>query len=143
MQRGIKTLGVRMEEHQKNALRVAEFLTTHPQVQTTYYPGLPTHPNYQLAKTQMRGFSGVLSFTLKKEEKAIAFVQALKLFILGESLGGVESLVEIPAAMTHASIPKEKREAAGIKEGLVRLSIGIEHSEDLIEDLSQAFELVQ
>ncbi|BCD46151.1 Cystathionine gamma-synthase MetB [Helicobacter suis] len=143
LQRGIKTLGVRMEEHQKNALRVAEFLTTHPQVQTTYYPGLPTHPNYQLAKTQMRGFSGVLSFTLKKEEKAIAFVQALKLFILGESLGGVESLVEIPAAMTHASIPKEKREAAGIKEGLVRLSIGIEHSEDLIEDLDQAFQLVQ
>ncbi|WP_281747517.1 cystathionine gamma-synthase [Helicobacter suis] len=143
LQRGIKTLGVRMEEHQKNALRVAEFLTTHSQVQTTYYPGLPTHPNYQLAKTQMRGFSGVLSFTLKKEEKAIAFVQALKLFILGESLGGVESLVEIPAAMTHASIPKEKREAAGIKEGLVRLSIGIEHSEDLIEDLDQAFQLVQ
>ncbi|WP_163566214.1 cystathionine gamma-synthase [Helicobacter suis] len=143
LQRGIKTLGVRMEEHQKNALRVAEFLTTHPQVQTTYYPGLPTHPNHHLAKTQMRGFSGVLSFTLKKEEKAIAFVQALKLFILGESLGGVESLVEIPAVMTHASIPKEKREAAGIKEGLVRLSIGIEHSEDLIEDLDQAFQLVQ
>ncbi|WP_163535377.1 cystathionine gamma-synthase [Helicobacter suis] len=143
LQRGIKTLGVRMEEHQKNALRVAEFLTTHPQVQTTYYPGLPTHPNHHLAKTQMRGFSGVLSFTLKKEEKAIAFVQALKLFILGESLGGVESLVEIPAVMTHASIPKEKREAAGIKEGLVRLSVGIEHSEDLIEDLDQAFQLVQ
>ncbi|WP_163534120.1 cystathionine gamma-synthase [Helicobacter suis] len=143
LQRGIKTLGVRMEEHQKNALRVAEFLTTHPQVQTTYYPGLPTHSNHHLAKTQMRGFSGVLSFSLKKEEKAIAFVQALKLFILGESLGGVESLVEIPAVMTHASIPKEKREAAGIKEGLVRLSIGIEHSEDLIEDLDQAFQLVQ
>ncbi|WP_163564604.1 cystathionine gamma-synthase [Helicobacter suis] len=143
LQRGIKTLGVRMEEHQKNALRVAEFLTTHPQVQTTYYPGLPTHPNHHLAKTQMRGFSGVLSFSLKKEEKAIAFVQALKLFILGESLGGVESLVEIPAVMTHASIPKEKREAAGIKEGLVRLSVGIEHSEDLIEDLDQAFQLVQ
>ncbi|WP_163531875.1 cystathionine gamma-synthase [Helicobacter suis] len=143
LQRGIKTLGVRMEEHQKNALHIAKFLKAHNQVEHVYYPGLPTHPNYQLAKTQMRGFSGVLSFTLKEEKKAIAFVQALKLFILGESLGGVESLVEIPAAMTHASIPKEKREVAGIKEGLVRLSIGIEHCEDLIEDLAQAFELVQ
>ncbi|WP_163555585.1 cystathionine gamma-synthase [Helicobacter suis] len=143
LQRGIKTLGVRMEEHQKNALHIAKFLKTHNQVEHVYYPGLPTHPNHHLAKTQMRGFSGVLSFTLKEEKKAIAFVQALKLFILGESLGGVESLVEIPAVMTHASIPKEKREAAGIKEGLVRLSVGIEHCEDLIEDLAQAFELVQ
>ncbi|WP_104728668.1 cystathionine gamma-synthase [Helicobacter felis] len=138
LQRGMKTLALRMEAHQKNALCVAEFLNTHPKVQKVYYPGLPTHPHHELAKVQMRNFSGMLSFTLKKDSQAIRFVESLKLFILGESLGGVESLVGVPALMTHASIPKEQREAAGIKDGLVRLSVGIEDSQDLLEDLEQA-----
>ena len=128
-----------MEAHQKNALCVAEFLEKHPKVERVYYPGLPTHPNYELAKKQMRGFSGMLSFTLKNDSEAVAFVESLKLFILGESLGGVESLVGIPAFMTHACIPKTQREAAGIRDGLVRLSVGIEHEQDLLEDLEQAF----
>ena len=140
LQRGIKTLGVRMEEHQKNAFRVAEFLANHPKVEKVYYPGLATHPNHTLAQAQMSGFSGMVSFTLKQDEEAIPFVEALQLFILGESLGGVESLVEIPSVMTHASVPKEKREAAGIKDGLIRLSVGIEYGEDLSDDLTQAFE---
>ncbi len=140
LQRGIKTLGVRMEEHQKNAFRVAEFLANHPKVEKVYYPGLATHPNHTLAQAQMSGFSGMVSFTLKQDEEAIPFVEALQLFILGESLGGVESLVEIPSVMTHASVPKEKREAAGIKDGLIRLSVGIEYGEDLLDDLTQAFE---
>ena len=139
LQRGIKTLGVRMEEHQKNAFRVAEFLANHPKVEKVYYPGLATHPNHTLAQAQMSGFSGMVSFTLKQDEEAIPFVEALQLFILGESLGGVESLVEIPSVMTHASVPKEKREAAGIKDGLIRLSVGIEYGEDLLDDLNQAF----
>lgn len=140
LQRGIKTLGVRMEEHQKNAFHVAEFLANHPKVEKVYYPGLATHPNHTLAQAQMSGFSGMVSFTLKQDEEAIPFVEALHLFILGESLGGVESLVEIPSVMTHASVPKEKREAAGIKDGLIRLSVGIEYGEDLLDDLTQAFE---
>lgn len=140
LQRGIKTLGVRMEEHQKNAFRVAEFLANHPKVEKVYYPGLATHPNHTLAQAQMSGFSGMVSFTLKQDEEAIPFVEALQLFILGESLGGVESLVEIPSVMTHVSVPKEKREAAGIKDGLIRLSVGIEYGEDLLDDLTQAFE---
>ncbi|WP_104625517.1 cystathionine gamma-synthase [Helicobacter felis] len=138
LQRGMKTLALRMEAHQKNALCVAEFLNTHPKVQKVYYPGLPTHPHHELAKIQMRNFSGMLSFTLKEDSQAIRFVESLNLFILGESLGGVESLVGVPALMTHASIPKEQREAAGIKDGLVRLSVGIEDSQDLLEDLEQA-----
>ncbi len=108
-------------------------------MERVYYPGLPTHPNHDLAKTQMRGFSGMLSFTLKNDNEATLFVESLKLFILGESLGGVESLVGIPAFMTHACIPKVQREAAGIRDGLVRLSVGIEHEKDLLEDLEQAF----
>lgn len=140
LQRGIKTLGVRMEEHQKNAFRVAEFLANHPKVEKVYYPGLATHPNHTLAQAQMSGFSGMVSFTLKQDEEAIPFVEALQLFIVGESLGGVESLVEIPSVMTHASVPKEKREAAGIKDGLIRLSVGIEYGEDLLDDLTQAIE---
>ncbi|WP_104682828.1 cystathionine gamma-synthase [Helicobacter felis] len=138
LQRGMKTLALRMQAHQKNALCVAEFLNTHPKVQKVYYPGLPTHPHHELAKIQMRNFSGMLSFTLKEDSQAIRFVESLNLFILGESLGGVESLVGVPALMTHASIPKEQREAAGIKDGLVRLSVGIEDSQDLLEDLEQA-----
>ncbi|TSA82126.1 cystathionine gamma-synthase [Helicobacter mehlei] len=138
LQRGMKTLALRMEAHQKNALSVAKFLQAHPKVEKVYYPGLPTHPNHTLAKTQMSGFGGMLSFTLKDDSKAVPFVESLKLFILGESLGGVESLVGVPALMTHASIPKQQREAVGIKDGLVRLSVGIEDSQDLLEDLEQA-----
>ena len=140
MQRGIKTLGVRMEEHQRNAVAVAEFLNGHPAVGKVYYPGLASHEGYELAKSQMRGFSGMVSFELKKEAVTIPFVEALQLFTLAESLGGVESLVEVPAVMTHASIPKEKREAAGIKDGLIRLSVGLEYVDDLLMDLTKAFE---
>ncbi|MFS0943139.1 cystathionine gamma-synthase [Enterococcus thailandicus] len=138
IQRGIKTLSVRMEAHQTNALAVATFLENHPAVETVYYPGLTSHPNYQIAKTQMSGFSGMVSFDLKEDAKAVPFVESLKLFILAESLGGVESLVEVPSIMTHASIPKDKREKAGIKDGLIRLSVGIEHIDDLLADLTQA-----
>ncbi|MFP3774832.1 cystathionine gamma-synthase [Enterococcus mundtii] len=139
MQRGIKTLSVRMEEHQKNAYAVAELLANHPEVEAVYYPGLTTHNNHEIAKQQMSGYSGMVSFTLKNDTDAIPFVEALQLFILAESLGGVESLVEIPSVMTHASVPKEKREKAGIKDGLIRLSVGIEYAQDLLDDLNQAF----
>lgn len=139
MQRGIKTLSVRMEEHQKNAYAVAELLVNHPEVESVYYPGLTTHNNHEIAKQQMSGYSGMVSFTLKNDADAIPFVEALQLFILAESLGGVESLVEIPSVMTHASVPKEKREKVGIKDGLIRLSVGIEYAQDLLDDLNQAF----
>lgn len=143
LQRGIKTLSVRMEEHQKNAFVVADFLFSHPAVEKVYYPGLPDHELHGVAKQQMSGFSGMISFTLKNEESAIPFVESLQIFTLAESLGGVESLVEIPSVMTHASIPKEKREEAGIKDGLIRLSVGIEYGQDLINDLAQAFDRIK
>lgn len=143
LQRGIKTLSVRMEEHQKNAFVVADFLFSHPAVEKVYYPGLPDHELHGVAKQQMSGFSGMISFTLKNEESAIPFVESLQLFTLAESLGGVESLVEIPSVMTHASIPKEKLEEAGIKDGLIRLSVGIEYGQDLINDLAQAFDRIK
>ncbi|EME8235132.1 cystathionine gamma-synthase [Enterococcus faecium] len=143
LQGGIKTLSVRMEEHQKNAFAVADFLFSHPAVEKVYYPGLPDHELYGIAKQQMSGFSGMVSFTLKNEATAIPFVESLQLFTLAESLGGVESLVEIPSVMTHASIPKEKREEAGIKDGLIRLSVGIEYGQDLINDLAQAFDTIK
>ncbi|RXW36530.1 cystathionine gamma-synthase [Enterococcus faecium] len=143
LQRGIKTLSVRMEEHQKNAFVVADFLFSHPAVEKVYYPGLPDHELHGVAKQQMSGFSRMISFTLKNEESAIPFVESLQLFTLAESLGGVESLVEIPSVMTHASIPKEKREEAGIKDGLIRLSVGIEYGQDLINDLAQAFDRIK
>lgn len=142
MQRGIKTLGVRMREHQRNALKIAEFLQNHPAVAKVYYPGLSTHPGFEIAEKQMQGFSGMVSFELLAEEKTTTWVESLTLFTLGESLGGVESLVEVPAVMTHASIPKDKREEAGIKDGLVRLSVGLEDQRDLLADLKLAFEKV-
>ncbi|WP_308618393.1 cystathionine gamma-synthase [uncultured Enterococcus sp.] len=142
MQRGIKTLGVRMREHQRNALAVAQFLQNHPAVAKVYYPGLTNHPGHEIALKQMQGFSGMVSFELSAEEKTTDFVESLTLFTLGESLGGVESLVEVPAVMTHASIPKDKREKAGIKAGLVRLSVGLEDQRDLLADLKAAFEKV-
>ncbi len=137
--RGLKTLAIRMRQHEENALAVAEFLQGHPQVATVNYPGLPSHPQYDLAKRQMSGFSGMVSFTLKGgATAAYAAVQKTDVFSFAESLGGVESLITHPATMTHAAIPKEKREARGVTDGLIRLSVGIEDKEDLIADLDRA-----
>ncbi len=137
--RGVKTLALRMEQHQKNALSVAEFLQQHPKVKRVNYPGLPSHPQYNLAKKQMQGYSGMLSaeFHLSLEE-TLKLLTTFQLFTLAESLGGVESLVSHPVTMTHAVIPPEKRQSLGLHEGLIRFSIGIEDSEDLIEDIGQA-----
>lgn len=139
LQRGIKTLGVRMEAHQKNAETIANFLADHADVAKVYYPSLADHPGHEIAAKQMRGFGGMVAFELVDESKVAEFVEALKVITLAESLGGVESLIEVPAIMTHASIPKEKREASGIKDGLIRLSVGIEDITDLKNDLEQAF----
>jgi cystathionine beta-lyase/cystathionine gamma-synthase len=137
--RGLKTLAVRMRQHEENALAVARFLQDHPEVETVNYPGLPSHPQHDLAKRQMSGFSGMVSFTLKGgAEAAYAAVQKTKLFHFAESLGGVESLITHPATMTHAAIPKEQREARGVTDGLMRLSVGIEDRDDLICDLDGA-----
>ncbi len=140
--RGIKTLHVRMKQHCENARAIAGFLSTHPKVDQVYYPGLSTHPNHEIAKKQMRDFGGMISFTLKNDryEDAEKFLTSTHLFALAESLGGVESLVNHPASMTHASIPKEIREQNGIKDTLIRLSVGIEDVEDLLDDLQQALE---
>jgi len=139
--RGIKTLAVRMKAHEENANRVAAFLNTHPKVLKVYYPGLPEHPQHELAKKQACGFGGMLSFELKND-RVKEFLEGLNVFLLAESLGAVESLVCIPAKMTHASIPKEERQKVGITDSLIRLSIGIEDAEDLIADLAAALELV-
>lgn len=137
--RGVKTLAVRMREHERNALSAARFLEAHPLVRRVFFPGLPSHPQHELARRQMDGFSGMVSFELDGgRDAAFAFLAALRLFLLAESLGGVESLVSHPATMTHASIPAEERERRGIGEGLVRLSVGIEDAGDLIDDLGQA-----
>ncbi|MCE5317731.1 MAG: PLP-dependent aspartate aminotransferase family protein [Parachlamydia sp.] len=137
--RGVKTLAVRMEQHQRNALAVAEFLEKHPKVKRVYYPGLPSHPQHAIAVKQMHGFSGMLSaeFHLSLEETK-KLISSFKLFALAESLGGVESLVSHPAIMTHASIPAQERTRMGITDGLVRFSVGIEDASDLIEDLQLA-----
>jgi cystathionine gamma-lyase len=141
--RGIKTLSLRMERHEKNAMAIAKYLEGHPLVKRVYYPGLPSHPQHELAKRQMSGFGGMLSFELKGGlEKAIKFVESLEIFALAESLGGVESLIELPAIMTHASVPKEERERVGIRDSLIRVSVGIEDVEDLIEDLERGFQAV-
>lgn len=139
LQRGIKTLGIRMEAHQKNAETIANYLADHGDVAKVYYPSLADHPGHEIAAKQMRGFGGMVAFELVDESKVAEFVEALKVITLAESLGGVESLIEVPAIMTHASIPKEKREASGIKDGLIRLSVGIEDITDLKNDLEQAF----
>lgn len=140
LQRGMKTLAIRMEEHEKNAQTLANLLQNHPKVAHVYYPGLSTHGNHELAKKQMKSFGGMLSFELSEGLSSRDFVESLKWITLAESLGAVESLVEIPALMTHASIPKEVREAAGIKDELIRLSVGLEDIEDLKEDVNQALE---
>ena len=135
--RGIKTLHIRMQRHCENGKAVAEFLATHPKVETVYWPGLESHPNHDIAVDQMNDFGGMLSFTTKGNnyEEAIKVVERLKIFTLAESLGGVESLAGHPASMTHASIPKEEREKTGVVDSLIRLSVGIEDQHDLIEDL--------
>ncbi len=136
--RSIKTLAIRMERHNQNALLIARFLEDHPNVKKVYYPGLQSHPQHSLAKKQMRGFGGMISFEVENFETVNSFLKKLKIFTLAESLGGVESLVCHPATMTHASIPKEIREKNGLTDGLIRLSVGIEDVEDLIKDLELA-----
>jgi cystathionine gamma-synthase/cystathionine gamma-lyase len=137
--RGAKTLAVRMREHERNAARVAEFLLTRPEVARVYYPGLPNHPGHELAKRQMRGFGGMLALDLAGgEAAALAFCAATELFALGESLGGVESLIGYPWTMSHGAFPPEEKRRKGITEGTVRLSVGIEHTDDLCGDLDRA-----
>jgi len=138
--RGIKTLHVRMERHCDNAMKVAQYLQQHPKVSQVYYPGLASHAGHELAKRQMRGFGGMLSFTLHGDSmtEAVRVMESFGVFSLAESLGGVESLCTHPASMTHASIPKEEREKNGLKDTLIRLSVGIEDVEDLIQDLAKA-----
>jgi O-succinylhomoserine (thiol)-lyase len=139
--RGVKTLGPRMEAHQRGAMAVAKFLASHPRVERTYYPGLPDHPQHELAKRQMSGFGGMLAFDLKGGRAAAEkFMMSLKLFSMAESLGGVESLVSYPDTMSHASIPESARRAAGISANTLRVSVGIEHPDDLIADFKQALE---
>ncbi len=137
--RGLKTLAIRMREHERNALHLAKFLEDHPAVERLYYPGLPSHPQHELAARQMSGFSGMISLELKGGFAAVEkFVARLKLFTLGESLGGVESLICYPSRMTHASFPPEERQRRGIRDSLVRLSVGIENLDDLAADLRNA-----
>jgi cystathionine beta-lyase/cystathionine gamma-synthase len=139
--RGLKTLALRMREHEANAIQVAGFLATHSRVTRVLYPGLPTHPQRALALRQMSGFGGTLSFEVSGGlEAARAVVERTRLFTLAESLGGVESLIELPAAMTHASIPAAVRRSRGVADGLIRLSVGIEDAGDLIRDLDQALQ---
>lgn len=141
--RSLKTLAIRMEAHQSNAMAIAEFLQSHPKIEKLIYPGLSTHPQYDLAKKQCSGFGGMLTFNLKGDLSAARrFLESVKVFSLAESLGGVESLIEHPAIMTHASIPAASRAKLGISDTLVRLSVGIEGRQDLIDDLSQALERV-
>ena len=140
--RGIKTLHVRMQRHCENGEKIARFLADHPAIDRVYWPGFESHPNHEVAKRQMNGFGGMISFVQQNDslEKATQTLEKLKLFTLAESLGGVESLVGHPASMTHASIPKVEREKSGVVDGLIRLSVGIEDNDDLIADLKQALE---
>jgi cystathionine beta-lyase len=138
--RGIKTLHLRMQRHCENGEKIAHYLMNHPKIDKVYWPGFESHPNHEVAKKQMRGFGGMISFTLKGNnlEDALTVVKKVHLFALAESLGGVESLIGHPATMTHASIPKEIREKSGVVDSLIRLSVGIEDADDLIEDLRVA-----
>lgn len=137
--RGIKTLALRMERHAENAASVVKFLSAHPKVERVLYPGLPDHPGHEIAKRQAKGYGGMLSFLVKGgEQEARTFLSSVKVFTLAESLGGVESLIEHPAIMTHASVPAEVRAQIGIGDNLIRVSAGIESAQDLIADLDQA-----
>ncbi|HEV7768908.1 MAG TPA: cystathionine gamma-synthase [Thermoanaerobaculia bacterium] len=138
--RGVKTLAVRMKAHEANGRALAHYISNHPKVKKTYYPGLPDHPQHELAKRQMNGFGAMLSFELGSYENAKKFLDRVRLCALAESLGGVETLISHPASMTHGSVPPETRERLGITGGLVRISVGIEDAEDLIADVENAFE---
>jgi cystathionine gamma-lyase / homocysteine desulfhydrase len=138
--RGIKTLGLRMEAHEANTKKIVEFLSGHKNVEKVYYPGLESHPQHAIAKEQAGGFGGMVSFDVGSAEKAAEVLRKVKYFTLAESLGAVESLISVPAKMTHASIPAERRAELGITDGLIRISVGIEDVEDLLEDLSQALQ---
>ncbi len=138
--RGIKTLAVRMKAHSENAQRIAEFLSEHPKVKRVYYPGLPSHPGHEVARRQMKAFSGMLSFELAGNVGR--FLKELKIITLAESLGGIESLINHPAIMTHASLPPEERARRGIGDDLLRFSVGIEHPDDLIQDLQDALSVI-
>ena len=141
--RGIKTLGMRMEKHAGNAGKIAEFLEKHPKVKKVIYPGLTSHPQYALARKQMNGFGGMMAVELHGNlTGAERFVQNLQLFALAESLGGVESLIELPALMTHASVPAEDRNKLGISDTLIRISVGVENADDLIGDIENALKTV-
>jgi O-succinylhomoserine (thiol)-lyase len=137
--RGIKTMGPRMRVHVENAMRIAEYLNAHPKIKRVYYPGLPEHPGHDIAKRQMKGFGGMVSFELKGGLSAVnSLLRNLHLFVLAESLGGADSLMEHPYTMSHASMPAEARKKAGISDDLIRMSVGLENAEDLIEDLESA-----
>jgi cystathionine beta-lyase len=142
--RGIKTLHIRMQRHSENGAKIAHWLRQHEKVDQVYWPGFTDHPNHAIAKEQMRDFGGMISFSLKgnRLNEAFELVSHLKVFTLAESLGGVESLAGHPATMTHASIPKEEREQTGITDSLIRLSVGLEDADDLMEDLAQAFDAI-
>jgi cystathionine beta-lyase/cystathionine gamma-synthase len=140
--RGTKTLPLRMMQHNANGLALAQFLAPHPKVSRVYYPGLPSHPQHDLAVRQMRGFGGMLAFELGSLDAARRLLNGVRLMALAESLGGVETLISHPATMTHASVPADRRAALGITDGLVRISAGIEDIEDLQEDLAQALDRV-
>ncbi|XP_054711642.1 cystathionine gamma-lyase-like [Uloborus diversus] len=142
--RGLKTLHLRMERHMENGMKVAEFLEGHPAVEKVIFPGLKSHPQYELAKKQCSGYSGMVSFYVKGGlSEAKTFVQSLRIFLLAESLGSVESLAEIPSLMTHASVPNDQRKKLGISDNLIRLSVGVESIKDLLEDLDQALKKSQ
>lgn len=138
--RGMKTLGIRMEEHESNTRQIVAFLEKHPAITKVYYPGLPAHPNHEISKKQALGFGGMVSFDVGSAENADKLLDKVKYFTLAESLGAVESLISVPARMTHASIPAERRAELGITDGLVRISVGLEDVEDLMEDLKQALQ---
>jgi cystathionine beta-lyase/cystathionine gamma-synthase len=137
--RGIKTLPVRMKRQEENAAAVAHYLQAHPRVNRVFYPSLESHPGHAIARRQMKGFGAMVSFEIKGGGQAVpAFLRRVRVFSLAESLGGVDSLVEHPATMSHASMPESVRDAVGITEGLIRLSVGLENVDDLVEDLEQA-----
>lgn len=141
--RGIKTLAIRMQKHDENARKIVSFLAKNKKVRKVYYPGLPSHPGHSIAKKQMTGFGGMLSFELKGDIKtAIRFIESVNIFAIAESLGAVESLIEHPTSMTHASVPKVDRGKIGLSDTLIRLSVGIEDAEDLIEDLSNGLKKI-
>ncbi|MCI0414450.1 PLP-dependent aspartate aminotransferase family protein, partial [bacterium] len=140
--RGIKTLALRMERHNENAMKIAEYLVRVKKVRKVYYPGLPEHPQHELARKQCTGFGGMISFDVGSPDKARTLVESVRIFALAESLGGVESLIGHPVTMTHASVPKEDRQKMGLTENIVRLSVGVEDVEDLIGDLSYALDQI-